>query len=45
METPQGRGRFLHYKKGNFRNQNVRVEHFNGKLKWYPEEVLVRLSN
>ena len=40
LVTPQGTGRFLHYKKGNFRNQNVRIEHYNGRQMWYTEEVL-----
>ncbi len=42
LETPQGKGRFLFYKKGNFRNQNVQVELPNGKVMWYPEKVLFK---
>lgn len=45
LETPQGKGRFLHYKKGNFRNQNVRVELPNGKVMWFLESVLLQAPN
>ncbi|PTX18230.1 hypothetical protein C8N40_10629 [Pontibacter mucosus] len=40
LETPTGIGRFRLYKEGNFRGQNVLVEFFNGKTKWYPEGAL-----
>jgi hypothetical protein len=40
LETPTGIGRFRSYKKGNFRRQNVLVEFFRGKTRWFPEEVL-----
>ena len=42
--TPQGKGRFMNYKKGNFRNQNVRIEHHNGKQIWYSEAVLKQMN-
>ncbi|TXK48159.1 hypothetical protein FVR03_08300 [Pontibacter qinzhouensis] len=38
--TPTGVGKFKTYKKGNFKKQNVLVEHEHGKLKWYTEDVL-----
>ncbi|WP_114782345.1 hypothetical protein [Botryobacter ruber] len=40
LETPHGVGKFLAYKKGNFRAQNVLVEHVPYKLKWYTEKEL-----
>ncbi len=38
--TPVGAGKFMAYKKGNFKNQNVLVVDGLGKRRWYPEEVL-----
>ncbi len=40
MLTPVGAGKFMTYKKGNFKNQNVLVEDSFGRRRWYPEEVL-----
>ncbi|MCC9168925.1 hypothetical protein [Pontibacter harenae] len=40
LVTPMGTGKFMAYKKGNFKNQNVLVEHNLGKRKWYQEEEL-----
>ncbi|GAB3196995.1 hypothetical protein ABID22_002198 [Pontibacter aydingkolensis] len=40
LETPSGLGTFVSYKQGNFRNQDVLVEHLFGKLVWYKEDVL-----
>jgi hypothetical protein len=44
LQTPKGIGRFLHYKKGNFRNQNIRIEYHTGKRIWYSEEVLKAIN-
>ncbi|MEJ8800718.1 hypothetical protein [Pontibacter sp. H249] len=44
LETPSGAGIFVAYKPGNFRNQNVLVEHPFGKLVWYNESVLSKQS-
>ncbi len=44
LVTPQGKGRFTDYKKGNFRNQNVRIEYHNGKRIWYSEEVIKAMN-
>ncbi|MCC9167919.1 hypothetical protein [Pontibacter harenae] len=36
--TPLGGGKFIAYKKGNFKTQNVLVEHAPCKRKWYTEK-------
>lgn len=40
LVTPAGAGKFITYKKGNFKNQDVLVEHAFGNRRWYSEEVL-----
>lgn len=40
LETPQGTGRFIAYKPGNYKKQNVRVELAHGKWVWYKEDAL-----
>lgn len=46
LETPAGTGRFRLYKEGNFKDQNVLVEHPNGRLKWYAaHELQLHASN
>ncbi|MCP2045291.1 hypothetical protein [Pontibacter sp. HSC-36F09] len=40
LETPAGIGRFRLYKDGNFKDQNVLVEHPKGRMKWYAANEL-----
>lgn len=40
LETPEGIGRFRMYQKGNFKDQNVLVEHPKGRTKWYAAHEL-----
>ncbi|MDO6390107.1 hypothetical protein Q4E40_08220 [Pontibacter sp. BT731] len=40
LETPEGTGRFRLYKEGNFKDQNVLVEHPKGRMKWYAAQEL-----
>ncbi|MDX5482795.1 MAG: hypothetical protein LPK07_14025 [Hymenobacteraceae bacterium] len=44
LETPKGAGTFLGYKQGNFRKQNVLVEHPFGKQVWYTEDALSKTN-
>ncbi|GGG24375.1 hypothetical protein [Pontibacter amylolyticus] len=46
LETPEGIGRFRLYKEGNFKDQNVLVEHPKGRMKWYAaHELQLHASN
>jgi len=40
LETAKGPGVFLRYKEGNFRQQNVLIEHHGGRQLWHTEESI-----